>query len=115
MKENSLDPAEVPVVIQFNKRDLPDTRSDEEIAEARKRGKEMVVGAVAIRGEGVLETLHAVLQAAWRSLEARAALAKNIGITEQEFLSQIFRSIDTTGTELEKVFPPKKPAEEQRP
>jgi mutual gliding-motility protein MglA len=52
-----------------------------------------------------------VLQAAWRSLEARANLSKNIGVSEQEFLAQVFRSIDTTGTTLEKVFPPKAVAE----
>jgi mutual gliding-motility protein MglA len=107
MKENSLDPTQVPVVIQFNKRDLPDTKTDAEIDEARKRGKEVVIGAVAIRCEGVLETLHAVLQSAWRSLEQRANLNKNIGVSEQEFLAQVFRSIDTAGTALEKVFPPK--------
>jgi signal recognition particle receptor subunit beta len=100
MKENGLDPTEVPVVIQFNKRDLPDTRSDGELEEARKRGREQVVGAVAIRGEGVLETLHAVLQQAYRSMEARANLSKNIALTEEEFLGQIFSSIDLAGSAL---------------
>jgi hypothetical protein len=104
MKENGLDPAQVPMVIQFNKRDLPDTRTDAELDEARKRGKEPVVGAVAIRGEGVLETLHAVLQQAYRSMEARANLAKNIGLTEVELLGQIFASIDLNGTSLDGKF-----------
>lgn len=107
MKENGLDPAMVPVVIQFNKRDLPDTRTDAELEEARKKGKEPVVGAIAIRGIGVLETLHAVLQSAYRSLEARAGLAKNIGLTEKEFLGQVFTNIDTVGTELERFYPPR--------
>jgi len=102
MKENGLDAAEVPVVIQFNKRDLPDTKTDAELQESRARGKEAVIGAVAIRGEGVLETLHAVLQQAYRSMESRANLSKNIGLTEDEFLGQIFSSIDLTGTALEK-------------
>jgi signal recognition particle receptor subunit beta len=109
MKENNLDPAEVPVVIQFNKRDLPDTKSDAEIDESRKRGKEAVIGAVAIRGVGVLETLYEVLKAAYRSIDARSNLSKNIQLTEHEFLSQVFANIDTTGTQLEKVYP-KKPA-----
>lgn len=104
MKENGLDPAQVPMVIQFNKRDLPDTRTDAELDEARKRGKEPVVGAVAIRGEGVLETLHVVLQQAYRSMEARANLAKNIGLTEEELLGQIFASIDLSGTSLDGKF-----------
>jgi signal recognition particle receptor subunit beta len=104
MKENGLDPAEVPLVIQFNKRDLPDTKTDEEIDEIRRKGREPVVGAVAIRGEGVLETLHAVLQVAWRNLEARAGISRNIGLGEQEFLAQIFGHVDVSGTSLETIY-----------
>ncbi len=109
MRENGLDAAQTPIVIQYNKRDLPDTKTDAEIEESRKRGKEPVVGAIAIRGVGVLETLLAVLQVAYRGIDARAGLAKNIGLSENEFLAQVFNNIDTTGTELEKRFPPKKP------
>ncbi len=72
MRENGLDPADVPVVIQYNKRDLPDSKTDAEISETREKGHEPVISAVAIRGEGVLETLHAVLQAAYRSLDRRS-------------------------------------------
>ena len=104
MKENALDPHEVPVVIQYNKRDLPDTKTDAEIDETRRKGREPVIGAVAIRGEGVLETLYTVLTMAYRNLEARAALSKNIGLTEAEFLGQVFNSIDVSGTALEKRF-----------
>ncbi len=106
MRENGLDAAQVPIVIQFNKRDLPDTKTDAEIDESRKKGKEAVIGAIAIRGVGVLETLAEVLKAAWRSIDARASLVKNIGLSEHEFLRQVFANIDTSGTELEKVFPP---------
>jgi signal recognition particle receptor subunit beta len=108
MKENGLDPSQVPIVIQFNKRDLPDTKTDEELAEARKKGGEPVVGAVAIRGTGVLETLYEVTKAAYRSIESRASLSKNIQLTEEEFLGQIFTNIDCAGTELEKLFDPNK-------
>ncbi len=108
MRENGLDPAQVPVVIQFNKRDLPDSKTEQEIEDTKKKGKEAVIGAVAIRGEGVLETLHAVLQQAFRALDHRAALHKNIGLSEKEFLTQVFANIDTTGTALEREFPPRK-------
>lgn len=104
MRENRLDPADVPIVIQFNKRDLPDTKTDEEIEDTRRKGSEPVVGAVAIRGLGVLETLHEVLKSAFQSIDRRANLAKNIGLTEQEFLSQIFGNIDCSGTELERLL-----------
>lgn len=110
MRENGLDPAQVPVVIQYNKRDLPDTKTDEEIEDVRRKGKEVIVGAVAIRCVGVLETFLAVLQQGYRSMDSRINLAKNIGLTEQEFLSQIFANIDTSGTEVDKLFQKKQAA-----
>ncbi len=106
MRENGLDPKDVPIVIQFNKRDLPDTKSDEEIDEVRKKGKEPVVSAIAIRGVGVLETLHEVLKVAWQRMDERANLSRNIGLTEEEFLAQIFTNIDLSGTSLEQRFVP---------
>lgn len=110
MRENRLDPAQVPVVIQYNKRDLADTKTDAEIQETRQKGKEPVVGAVAIRGEGVLETLYAVLQLAYRRLDARSQLLKNISLSEAEFLGQIFSRIDVTGTQLEGKLPKAAPS-----
>jgi len=107
MRENGLDASQVPVVIQYNKRDLPETKTDAEIEETRKKGKEKVVGAVAIRGEGVLETLYAVLQEAYRAIDGRANLGKNISLTEEEFLTQIFNNVDTRGSTLEAKYPPR--------
>jgi mutual gliding-motility protein MglA len=104
MRENGLDPSEVPVVIQFNKRDLPDAKSEEEIEEARRKGGEPMVGAIAIRGVGVLETLYEILKTAFQHIERRAHLSKNIGLTEAEFLGQIFDNIDCSGTALEPLF-----------
>ena len=101
MRENGLDPHEVPVVIQFNKRDLPDTKTDEEIEETRQRGTEPLIGAVAIRCEGVLETFFAVLQGAYRYMEARSQVSKQLDLDEQIFLSQIFSRIDLGGTQLD--------------
>jgi signal recognition particle receptor subunit beta len=114
MRENGLEDAQVPVVIQFNKRDLPDAKTEAEIDEARQRGTEPVIGAVAIRCEGVLETLLAVLQQAYRHIEARASISRNIGLTEEEFLRQVFSNIDTTGTTLEGRFGAAKPGEPKR-
>lgn len=106
MRENGLDAAHVPVVIQFNKRDLPDTKSDAELEDSRRRGKEVVVGAVAIRGVGVLETFLAVLQGAYRQLEARHNLTKNVGLSEEAFLRGIFSRVDVSGTVLAERFAP---------
>lgn len=107
MRENGLDPEQVPVVIQFNKRDLPDAKTDAEIDQARARGKEPIVGAVAIRGEGVLETFHEVLTQAYRKMDARVNLEKNLSVSEAEFLGQIFSRMDLTGTALQARFAPR--------
>ncbi|HJL29691.1 MAG TPA: gliding motility protein, partial [Polyangiaceae bacterium LLY-WYZ-15_(1-7)] len=54
LRENGLDPTSHPLVIQFNKRDLPGIRTDEEIDRLAERGSEPVFKAVAIRGVGVI-------------------------------------------------------------
>jgi signal recognition particle receptor subunit beta len=100
MRENGLNVAQVPVVIQFNKRDLPDAKTDAELEETRKRGKEPVIGAVAIRGEGVLETLYSVLQLAYRKMDEQAGLSRNLSLAETEFLKLAFGNIDTQDTQV---------------
>lgn len=110
--ENALDPADIPVVIQYNKCDLPDARTEAEIEDTRKKGKEPVFAAVAIRGQGVLETLHAVLEQAYRRIDAKSDLRKNVGLTEAEFLDQVFAQIDLAGTALAGRYPVDAPSEE---
>src|SRR5690349_21051199 len=65
LKDNGLDPAKIPTVIQFNKRDLPDVRSDEEIDALAQKGKEPVYKAVATSGGGVLETFLGLVAVTW--------------------------------------------------
>src|SRR5438552_716352 len=51
MKENRLDTEGVPIVIQFNKRDLPKgIRTDEELKRLATRGSEPIYPASAIKG-----------------------------------------------------------------
>lgn len=105
LHQMGLDPANLPMVIQYNKKDLPDAKTEAEIQLTRDKGKEPIVSACAVRGEGVMETLHAVLQEAYRSLERRSNLSRNIGLSEQEFLGQIFSSMDLSQTALAAQYP----------
>ncbi len=105
LKENGIARGEVPVVIQFNKMDLPDSKSPEEVEEVRRKGGELVFCASAIRGEGVLETLCGLLQLTYRKLDARLGLNTKLALTEREFLYQVFRNANLAGTALEKDFP----------
>jgi mutual gliding-motility protein MglA len=106
LRDNNLDAGEVPVVIQFNKMDLPNSKTKEELDEVRQKGGEPVFPAVAVRGEGVIETLHGLLQATYRSLDRRMQLASRLSLSESQFLDGVFTGLDLTGTQLERAAPP---------
>jgi signal recognition particle receptor subunit beta len=100
LEANGLDPRQLPIVIQMNKRDLPDAQTDDELSELVQALRPVVVPAVAIRGEGVVETLHVLLTMTYRALDQRAALERAWQLPESEFLSQIFSHVDLRGTRL---------------
>jgi signal recognition particle receptor subunit beta len=91
LKMNGLDINEIPMVIQFNKRDLPEVRSDEEIAEVGRKGKELVFKAVAIKGDGVMETLEGILRLTWRSLNSKYSLEEKLQVKENEFITGVLK------------------------
>ena len=100
LEANGLDFRSLPIVIQMNKRDLPDARRDDELGDLRKQVQPPVIPAVAIRGDGVVETLYAILQLCYRSLERSLALEAKWQITEREFLDKIFSHVDLRGTRV---------------
>jgi mutual gliding-motility protein MglA len=100
LEANGLDPKTLPIVIQMNKRDLPESRGDDELSDLMQVIRPLVIPAVAIRGEGVIETLHVLLTLTYRSLDQRVALERSWHISEREFLSQIFSHMDLRGTRL---------------
>jgi mutual gliding-motility protein MglA len=94
LKQNGLAVDSIPIVIQFNKRDLPNVRTDEEIAEIRSKSKEPVYTAVAIRGDGVIETLFALLQLTFRNLNRQYDFEGKFDLGEGEFLRAIFKRVN---------------------
>jgi signal recognition particle receptor subunit beta len=93
LRENRLTEENIPIVIQFNKRDLPKVRTDDEIRRIATRGKEPVYPAVALRGEGVVETLLGLAAATWDSLEERIGIGTKHGIGRKELLSSLARQL----------------------
>ncbi len=89
LRDNGIDPARMPLVIQFNKRDLPDVRPDEEIDRLAARGREPVFKAVAIRGVGVMETLLGLLEVTWRHLDAEHALQEKLGVAPERLVADV--------------------------
>ena len=97
LQELGVDIKNFPLVIQFNKRDLPDVRSDAEIESLAQRGREPVFKACAVSGSGVLESFFGLLQLTWAKLEAEHQLARSIGIDAAGFLPLVARKIGFTG------------------
>ena len=94
LKVNGMDIGKLPLVIQFNKRDLPDIRTDSELAEIAARGKEPVFSAVARNGEGVVETLLGLLHLTWLTLDKTHDLTKRLGMSGQELLASAAKQLN---------------------
>lgn len=76
---------ELPLVIQFNKRDLPEVRTDAEIQLLAKRGREPVFKASALTGDGVLESFFGILNVTLSKLEQEHKLSRIIGLEQGAF------------------------------
>lgn len=101
LEANGLDPRTLPLVVQANKKDLPDAR-DDDLADLRVGTvKPLVVPAVAIRGEGVVETLHILLTLCYRNIDRAVSLDRNWRLSERDFLGQVFSHVDLRGTSLQ--------------
>jgi hypothetical protein len=92
---NRLVPEKVPLVIQYNKQDLPNTQPEGDLNRAINLWGRKAFPAVAARGEGVLETFVAVVQ------EMLAAIAVKYNLKEKgldpalvpEVVAQAFASV----------------------
>jgi signal recognition particle receptor subunit beta len=86
LKTNGLELGRMPLVIQFNKRDLPDIRTDEELAALAAKGEEPVYLAVATQGVGVVESLIGLLHMTWQTLDRDHALSQKLAIDGADLL-----------------------------
>jgi len=68
---HQIDPASIPMVIQYNKRDLPDVLPLDKLDAGLNRRRVPSLPAVASQGEGVLETFKAILTVAIQDLSMR--------------------------------------------
>jgi signal recognition particle receptor subunit beta len=109
LEANGLDWRTLPIVIQLNKMDLPEARTEGELGDLRALIRPPVIPAVAIRSEGVIETLFALLQLTFRAVDRTIALHQKWNISEREFLSRIFAAVDVRGTRIPPA-PPEGPA-----
>jgi signal recognition particle receptor subunit beta len=93
LKANGLKIGQMPLVIQFNKRDLPNVRSDAELLELARRGKEPVFPASALSGQGVLETFMGLLHRTYAGLNAQHNLKQKFGISDKALLDDVAKKL----------------------
>jgi len=93
LRENRLDTENIPIVIQFNKRDLPSVRTDDDLKRIAARGKEPVFPASAISGKGVSETFLGLAAATWETLEKKMGLGSKHGIPKDELLQALAKQL----------------------
>jgi signal recognition particle receptor subunit beta len=81
----------VPLVVQFNKRDLTGIVTDDEVHLAWEPTGLPVFMASALRGWGVLETFREVLGMTFDAVNARHGLTARFGVERETFLSEILK------------------------
>ena len=78
---NNIDPDEIPIILQFNKRDLSNIASVEEMnRDLNEQGKYDCTEAVAVNGTGVEETFRRIKRLVMKGIAEK----HNISITEPE-------------------------------
>lgn len=97
LKEHGRTASSIPLVIQFNKRDLPNIRSDAEIDDLARRGKEPVYKASAVQGRGVVESFFGLLALTWKRLDAEHDLCQKLGISPEAFLDKAAAALGHEG------------------
>lgn len=97
LKEMGRSLSKMPLVIQFNKRDLPNVRTDDEIDDLARRGKEPVYKACAMTGQGVLESFFGVLDRSWSALDREHDLTTKLGLKPTTFLEMAAASLGFEG------------------
>lgn len=83
----------VPVVVQYNKRDLPGALALD-AADRFDDDARVLYPARAVTGHGVLETFFAALDATWGGLERSLRLEQRFGLARDAFLHTVRGHVD---------------------
>lgn len=82
-----LDMATLPLVVQFNKRDLSDILGEEEIRARWSSAPWPLLFASAQEGSGVVETFRTVLELIYRNLDDKFGLTAQHGLSSESFVA----------------------------
>jgi signal recognition particle receptor subunit beta len=93
LKANGLDIETLPNVVQWNKKDLGDGTTVEAIEKMRREGKQPVYEAVAVRGEGVVETFLGLVDLTFEQIDKVYLLTAKLGLDRREFVDEVRRCL----------------------
>ena len=93
LKANGLNIETMPNVVQWNKKDLGDDSTAEAIDKMRKEGKQPVYEAVAVRGEGVVETFLGLVDLTFEQIDKHYLLADKLGLDRRSFVDEVKRCL----------------------
>jgi hypothetical protein len=96
LKDQGIELGKMPLVIQFNKRDMPGVRSEAEIAQMASGGLEPVYLAVATQGQGVVESFIGLLHLTWQNIERSHGLSAKFGFNGQAFIEKVASQLGHT-------------------
>ncbi len=94
LRANGLTIDDMPQVVQFNKRDLPDIKPLEEVRAAWKGTGIPTIPSSALQGEGVMETFQALLERTFRQLDRRHGFGSKFGLNETEFMEGLMKHFE---------------------
>jgi len=78
----------LPLVVQFNKRDLPNILSEEEIQQRWQGAPWPLVFSSALNGHGVIDTFNALLKQVYHALNEEFDFEQSHGLSCDEFIRQ---------------------------
>ncbi|MBC8317879.1 MAG: GTPase domain-containing protein [Desulfobulbaceae bacterium] len=84
-----LDFQKLPLVVQYNKRDLPDILTEEEIGERWGQAPWPVIFSVALTGVGVKETFRQLLLQVYRVIDGQHSFKEKHGMDENDFVKAV--------------------------
>lgn len=103
---NSLDPDTLPIVVQFNKKDLPEARDSADLASLQEGRTEPIYAASALQGIGVLEPFFACMRLIFRAACSHHDLESRFGLHEASLLRELANQLElgAVGANLEEVI-----------
>ncbi len=103
LKVNGIDFDTLPIVVQFNKRDLEDLKPTEEIKRDWGKSRFPTFLGVATQGHGVAETFECLIRLAFQSLDKKYDFNRKFGFSINDFMKSII-SDKMAGIDMKKAL-----------